>query len=113
MKRTLWGLFFVATMLSSCKKEEPNSPSFTQSSQKEMKSTDAYISFDMEVDQPKALNFDINADGLPLLIREDKIKVYCSIVESGTTSPNFQRNLSWRWICRTKAGAGNNKYLQG
>lgn len=90
MKRTLWGLFFVATMLSSCKKEDPNSPSFTQSSQKEMKSTDAYISFDMEVDQPKALNFDINADGLPLLIREDKIKVYCSIVESGTTSPNFR-----------------------
>ena len=55
-----------------------------------MKSKDAYISFDMEVDQPKALNFDINADGLPLLIREDKIKVYCSIVESGTTSPNFR-----------------------
>ena len=90
MKRTLWGIFFVATMLSSCKKEDPNSPSFTQSSQKEMKSTDAYISFDMEVDQPKALNFDINADGLPLLIREDKIKVYCSIVESATTSPNFR-----------------------
>lgn len=91
MKRTLWGLFLVATMLSSCKKEDPTSPSFTQSSQKEMKSTDAYISFDMEVDQPKALNFDINADGLPLLIRDqDKIKVYCSIVESGTTSPNFR-----------------------
>ena len=87
MKRTLWGLFLVATMLSSCKKEEPNSPSFTQSSQKEMKSTDAYISFDMEVDQPKALNFDINADGLPLLIRDqDKIKVYCNIVQSSTSS---------------------------
>ena len=90
MRKTLWGLFFVATMLSSCKKEDPNSPSFTQSSEKEMKSRDAHISFDMEVDQPKALNFDINADGLPLLTREDKIKVYCSIVESATNSPNFR-----------------------
>lgn len=89
MRKTLWGLFFVATMLSSCKKEDPNSPSFTQSSKEEMKSTDAYISFDMEVDQPKALNFDINADGLPLLIREDKIKVYCSIVEPATTNPRY------------------------
>lgn len=90
MKRTLWGLFFVATMLSSCKKEDPNSPSFTQSSGKEMKSRDAHISFDMEVDQPKALNFDINADGLPLLIRsQDKIKVYCSIVQSEASTVNF------------------------
>ena len=90
MKRTLWGLFLVATMLSSCKKEDPTSPSFTQSSQKEMKSTDAYISFDMEVDQPKALNFDINADGLPLLIRsQDKIKVYCSIVQSAASTVDF------------------------
>lgn len=90
MRKTLWGLFFVATMLSSCKKEEPNSPSFTQSSEKEMKSRDAHISFDMEVDQPKALNFDINADGLPLLIRsQDKIKVYCSIVQSEASTVNF------------------------
>jgi lipoprotein len=90
MKRTLWGIFFVATMLSSCKKEDPNSPSFTQSSEKEMKSRDAHISFDMEVDQPKALNFDINADGLPLLIRsQDKIKVYCSIVQSEASTVNF------------------------
>lgn len=91
MKRTLWGLFFVATMLSSCKKEDPTPPSFTQSSQKEMKSTDAYISFDMEVDQPKALNFDINADGLPLLIRnQDEIKVYCSIVQASTSNPTYR-----------------------
>lgn len=77
-------------MLSSCKKEDPNSPSFTQSSEKEMKSRDAHISFDMEVDQPKALNFDINADGLPLLIRsQDKIKVYCSIVQSEASTVNF------------------------
>jgi lipoprotein len=90
MRKTLWGLFFVATMLSSCKKEDPNSPSFTQSSEKEMKSRDAHISFDMEVDQPKALNFDINADGLPLLIRsQDKIKVYCSIVQSEASTVNF------------------------
>ena len=90
MRKTLWGLFFVATMLSSCKKEDPTPPSFTQSSKKEMKSTDAYISFDMEVDQPKALNFDINADGLPLLIRsQDKIKVYCSIVQSEASTVNF------------------------
>ena len=90
MRKTLWGLFFVATMLSSCKKEDPNSPSFTQSSEKEMKSADAHISFDMEVDQPKALNFDINADGLPLLIRsQDKIKVYCSIVQSEASTVNF------------------------
>jgi len=89
MRKTLWGLFFVATMLSSCKKEDPNSPSFTQSSEKEMKSRDAHISFDMEVDQPKALNFDINADGLPLLTREDKIKVYCSIVQSEASTVNF------------------------
>lgn len=80
----------MATMLSSCKKEDPNSPSFTQSSEKEMKSRDAHISFDMEVDQPKALNFDINADGLPLLIRsQDKIKVYCSIVQSEASTVNF------------------------
>ena len=89
MRKTLWGLFFVATMLSSCKKEDPNSPSFTQSSKEEMKSKDAYISFDMEVDQPKALNFDINADGLPLLTREDKIKVYCSIVQSAASTVDF------------------------
>ncbi len=90
MRKTLWGLFFVATMLSSCKKEDPNSPSLTQSSEKEMKSADAHISFDMEVDQPKALNFDINADGLPLLIRsQDKIKVYCSIVQSEASTVNF------------------------
>ena len=55
-----------------------------------MKSRDAHISFDMEVDQPKALNFDINADGLPLLIRsQDKIKVYCSIVQSEASTVNF------------------------
>ena len=91
MKRTLWGLFLVATMLSSCKKEDPTPPSFTQSSKKEMKSTDAYISFDMEVDQPKALNFDINADGLPLLIRnQDEIKVYCSIVQASTSNPTYR-----------------------
>ena len=54
-----------------------------------MKSRDAHISFDMEVDQPKALNFDINADGLPLLTREDKIKVYCSIVQSEASTVNF------------------------
>lgn len=91
MKRTLWGLFFVATMLSSCKKEDPSSPSSMQSSKKEMKSTDAYISFDMEVDQPKALNFDINANGLPLLIRDqDKIKVYCSITESYTPRVDYR-----------------------
>lgn len=89
MRKTLWGLFFVATMLSSCKKEDPNSPSLTQSSEKEMKSADAHISFDMEVDQPKALNFDINADGLPLLTREDKIKVYCSIVQSAASTVDF------------------------
>lgn len=89
MRKTLWGLFFVATMLSSCKKEDPNSPSLTQSSEKEMKSADAHISFDMEVDQPKALNFDINADGLPLLTREDKIKVYCSIVQSAVSTVDF------------------------
>ena len=76
-------------MLSSCKKEDPNSPSLTQSSEKEMKSADAHISFDMEVDQPKALNFDINADGLPLLTREDKIKVYCSIVQSAASTVDF------------------------
>lgn len=54
-----------------------------------MKSADAHISFDMEVDQPKALNFDINADGLPLLTREDKIKVYCSIVQSAASTVDF------------------------
>lgn len=54
-----------------------------------MKSRDAHISFDMEVDQPKALNFDINADGLPLLTREDKIKVYCSIVQSAASTVDF------------------------
>ena len=54
-----------------------------------MKSADAHISFDMEVDQPKALNFDINADGLPLLTREDKIKVYCSIVQSAVSTVDF------------------------